>query len=130
MPFRTAKAKVHFVMGNVTTAQVNSGAVVVPARVGRSIVVVGGHLTARGGAATGATSVDVKDTASTPVVAVACAVAGLTEDAQLDFTAASNVTRTTYRSPLTAGAGLQIQKTGSNLATATSVDYYIEYVIV
>ena len=130
MAFTTAKGKVHFVMGNATTAQVNSGLVIVPARADKTIAVVGGHLTARGGNAATATSVDIKDTASTPVVAVACAVAGLTEDTQLDFDAGSNVTRTTYRSPLTAGKGLQIQKTGSNLATATSVDYYVEYIYI
>jgi hypothetical protein len=130
MAFTTASGKVHFKQGNATTAQVNAGLVIVPARRGRAIQIVGGHMTALGGNAATATSVDIKDTAGTPIVGVACAVAGLTQNTQLDFDAAANVTRTTYRTPLTADKGLQILKTGSNLATATSVDYYVEYVYV
>lgn len=130
MAFTTGKGKVHFVQGNATTAQVNAGLTIVTPRAGKTPQVVGGHMTALGGNAATATSVDIADTAGTPVVAVACGVAGLTANAQLDFTAASNVTLTTYRKPLTAGKGLQIIKAGSNLATATSVDYYVEYVYI
>lgn len=130
MAFATARGKLHFAMGNATTAEVNAGKTIVPARAGKTIAVVGGHMTALGGNAATATSVDIKDTNSTAVVAVAGAVAGLTANAQLDFDAADNVTRTTYRKPLTANKGLKIEVTGSALATATSVDYYVEYVYI
>ena len=130
MAFTSARGKVHFVQGNATTAQVNAGKIIAEARKGKSIQVVGGHLTALGGNAATATSVDIKDTAATAIVAVACAVAGLTQNTQLDFDAAANVTLTTYRKPLTVDKALKIEKTGSNLATATSVDYYVEYIYV
>lgn len=130
MAFTSAKGKLHFAQGNATTAQVNAGLLIVEPRKGKQIQVVGGHMTALGGNAATATSVDLKDTAGTPVVAVACGVAGLTSGTQLDFDAAANVTLTTYRKPLTVDKGLQILKTGSNLATATSVDYYVEYVYI
>jgi len=130
MAFTASAGKLHFVQGNATTAQVNAGKVIVDGRKGLKIQIVGGHMTALGGNAATATSVDLKDTAGTAIVAVACAVGGLTQNAQLDFDAAANVTRTTYRTPLTVDKSLQILVTGSNLATATSVDYYAEYVYV
>lgn len=117
------------VMGNATTAEVNAGKTIVNADPSRSIAIVGGWMRALGGNAGTATSVDIKDTAGTAVVGVACAVAGLTSGAVLDFGAASNVTRTTYGTALTAGKGLKIEKTGSNLATATSVDYCVYYMV-
>lgn len=128
MAYGTAAGRVHFVAGNLTTAQVNAGTVIIKPRSGKSIVVTGGHMVARGGAAATATSVDVQDTAGT--VAVACAVGGLTQDTRLDFRAASNVTLTTFQQALGIGLGAKIDNTGSSLATATSVDYYVEYVFV
>ena len=130
MASKVSRGKVHVAAGNALTAEINAGHVIAGGRKGKKIMVVGGQMIALGGNAATATSVDIKDTTGTPVVAVACGVAGLTENAQLDFDATSNVTRTTYRKPLTVDKGLQIQKTGSNLATATSVDYYVEYVYV
>jgi hypothetical protein len=130
MAFTTSAGKLHFVQGNALKAAINAGQVIVPGRANKCIQVVGGHLTARGGAVQTATSVDIADTTGTPVVAVAGAAAGLTENAQLDFDAAANVTRTTYRTPLTVNEGLQIIKAGSDVATAVSVDYYVEYIFV
>lgn len=127
MALATARGKVHVVQGNATTAQVNAGLNIVPPRAGKTIVVTGGSMKALGGNAATATSVDIKDTHSSPVVAVACAVAGLTENTRLSFDAAANVTLTTYDAPLTAGKGLQIKNTGSALATATSVDFVVKY---
>jgi hypothetical protein len=122
-----AKSKVHTVYGSLTTAQVNAGTLIADGRTGKSIAVVGGCMTATGSADT-ATSVAVKDTSD--VVAVACGVAGLTNGAQLGFDAASNVTRTTYRTALTAGKGIKIDNTGSSLGTTTAVAYYVEYIYV
>ncbi len=128
MAYTTSSGKVHFVRGNATAAQVNAGKLIVQPRKGKKLVVTGGHMVALGGNAATATSVDIADTAGTPVVAVACGVAGLTQNTRLDFRAASNVTLTTFQVALTAEKGLQIIKAGSDLATATSVDYYVEYI--
>ncbi len=121
--------KVHFTRGSLTLAQVKAGTKIVDGRQGMSIMVVGGQFISTGSAA-GATSVDVKDTNGTPVVAVACGVAGLTSGTALDFDAAANVTLTTYRKALTVGCGLQIADTGSDLTTTTALEYYVEYVYV
>lgn len=130
MAFTTSAGKIHFVQGNATTAEVNAGKVIVHPRANKCIQIVGGHLTALGGNVATATGVNIDDTTDTPVVGVACATAGLTQNAQLDFDAAANVTRTTYRTPLTVNEGLQIIKAGSDVATAVSVDYYVEYIFV
>lgn len=118
-----------FVQGNATAAQVNAGLRIVDPRKGKKICVDGGFMRALGGNAATATSVDIADTtADTPVVAVACAVAGLTQNAVLDFRAGSNVTLTTkLGDSLTVSEGLQIIHAGSDLATATSVDYVVFY---
>lgn len=117
-----------FVQGNATTAQVNAGLRIVGPRKGKKICVDGGFMRALGGAVATATSVDIADTTDTPVVAVACAAAGLTQNAVLDFRASANVTLTTsLGAPLTVDQGLQIIKAGSNVATATSVDYCVLY---
>ena len=128
MAFTDGRGKVHFVQGTATTAEVNAGKIIALGRENKKICVVGGQMTSTGNAA-GATSVDIKDT-GTPTVAVACAVAGLTNGTQLDFDAAANVTRTTYRKPLGEDKSLQIVNTGSDLSTATAIDYYVEYVYI
>jgi len=130
MAFTDTRSLVHYVQGNATTAEVNAGEAILEFRANQSIQVVGGEMIARGGNATTATSVDLKDTAGTAIVAVACAVGGLTQDTQLDFTSATNVTLTTYRTPLTVDKGLKIEVTGADMTVATSVDYYVEYVYV
>lgn len=118
-----------YVKGNATRAEVNAGKVILPARPGRTVTVTGGYMIALGGNAATATSVDIADTAGSPVVAVACGVAGLTQNTVLDFNAASDVTKTTLGRALTADKGLQIIKAGSDLATASSIDYFVRYVI-
>jgi hypothetical protein len=127
MAYTTAQGKVHWIQGNVTTAQANAGVVIVPARPGKAIAVVAATMIARGGAAATCTSVDLKDTAGTPVVALAFAQASLTENTALHDWASAGVTLTTYRSALTVEKGLQILKTGSSIATATSFDYAVGY---
>ena len=118
---------VRIACGNATTAQVNSGLTIVPDVAGRQIVVVGGWLRALGGNASGATSVDIADTATSPVTAAAIGVGSLTAGAVVQLTAG---TATNMGVGLTAGKGLQITKTGGNLATATSVDYCVQYIYV
>lgn len=117
-----------FVQGNALTVEVNAGKIIVEPRKGKKVAVDGGFLRALGGAVATATSVDIADTTGTPVVAAACAAAGLTQNAVLDFRAAANVTLTTALGvPLTVNQGLQIIKAGSDVATATSVDYVVFY---
>lgn len=115
-------------VGNATTGEVNAGHVIVPAAAGRTLCVVGGWLRALGGAAGTCTSVDIKDTNSSAVVAIAFAQASLTQDTVLKMGDAGT-TLTTVGTALTANEGLQIETTGTAMDTATSVDYAIEYVV-
>lgn len=115
--------------GNATTAEVNTGKVIVPDRADRQIVVIGGYLRALGGNASGATSVDITDTATSPVAAFSAPIASLTSGTIVDAKASGN-TNANLGVGLTPGKGLKIAKTGANLATATSVDYCVEYVYV
>ena len=128
MAYKTATGKIHFAMGNITTAQANAGYIIAPARTGKSICVDGGHLTAKGGSTATCTSVDFKDTSD--VVAVAFAQGSLTADTRLDVRAAAGVTLTTFQMPLTVNKALKIDNTGSSAATATSFDYCVEYIYV
>ncbi len=116
--------------GRVALTDVNAGTIVIPARAGKSIMIVGGQMVAIGGNAAANTSVNLNDTAGSPIVGVACLRAGLTQNAQLDFDAAAQVTRTTYRAPLTAGKAVKPVNVGTAMTTATHVDYYVEYVYV
>jgi hypothetical protein len=110
--------------GNATAAQVNAGTVIVPERADRQVVVVGGWLRALGGNAAGATSVDITDTAASPVTVAATAVGSLTQNTLVSIAGAN------MGAGLTAGKGLRIGKTGSSLTGATSVDYCIWYAYV
>ena len=116
--------------GNATTAQVNAGKTIVNAVSGRTLTVVGGWMRALGGNAGGTTSVDIKDTkATSPVVAVACTQAGLTQNTILRFGTATTGEFNTSNTALTKNKGLQIVKTGNDLTTATSVDYVVYYTV-
>jgi len=119
------------VCGTATTAEVIAGKVIVPPDSAKSVIVTGGWLRAAGAADT-ATSVDIKDTTDTPVVAVAVAVAALTDAAVVDLDTASNVTWTTYGVAHTKGKGLQIAQTtaAGDLGTTTAVDYVVKYILV
>ncbi len=121
--------KVRVAEGQATTAEVNAGKVIVQPIAGHTITVVDGWLRAIGGNAGGATSVDITDTNSSPVTAFAMAVGGLTQNAVARVGLATHSTNTNVGTPLTAGKGLKIIKNGSNLTTATAVDYMILYKI-
>lgn len=119
------------VCGTATTAEVIAGKLIVPPDSAKAVIVTGGWMRATGSADT-ATSVDIKDTTDTPVVAVAIAVAALIDGAVVDFDAAANVTWTTYGVAHTKGKGLQILQTtaAGGLGTTTAVDYVVRYILV
>lgn len=122
----TRKSRVKCVTGNATTDEVNAGKIILPVT-GNKYIIVGGWMRALGGNAATATGVNISDTtATTPIVGVAVARASLTENAVVDFDAAG-VTTTTYGVAHKEGKGLQIIKSGSDLATATSVDYCVKF---
>ena len=110
--------------GNATAAEVNAGKTIVPDRGDRQVVVVGGWLRALGGNAAGATSVDITDTAASPVTVASTAVGSLTQNTVVSLSGAN------LGVGLTAGKGLRITKTGSSLTGATSIDYCIWYAYV
>ena len=117
--------------GSLSNAEVNAGKIIVKAQSGRTLTVVGGWMRAIGGNAATTTSVDVKDTKSTPVVAVACTVAGLTQNTILRFGTATTAEFNTATIGLTKNKGLQIVKTGAgDLGAGTSsVDYVVYYTV-
>ena len=120
------RGEIHVASGNVLLADVNAGYVIMPPNPTRTITVVGGYLQAIGGAATACTSIDVKDTSGSPVVAVVCGQAALSQNTVLQFNAAAGVTWTT-RTALTQGKGLQVQTTGVACTTATSFNYEVQF---
>ena len=122
------EGRVRCVTGNILTAGVNTGTIVIPPDSSRSIIITGGWLRALGGNAATATTVNVSDTTGTPVVNLAIAVGTLKEDAVVDFNLGANITKTTYGTANTKGKGIQIIKAGAGaLATCTSIDYCIKY---
>lgn len=116
----------------VTTAEVNAGHTLLPALPGLKYSLVDVTLTAIGGNAATATSVDINATqGESAAKLIAAAVAALTEDTVVKPDT-SNVT------VLSAGASfiandantaITIGKTGSNLATATHIDVILSYAI-
>jgi hypothetical protein len=113
-------------------AEINAGATLLPAIPGRKYRLVDCAMIAIGGAAATATSVDLRGTQSASVVnLVAAAVAGLTQNTLLRAGA-------TNAAILAGGASfavcddntaITVAKTGSNVATATHVDFLVTFEI-
>jgi hypothetical protein len=126
-------AIVHFLRQRVTIAQVNAGLSLVAAPgLGYALRMVDLELIAVGGAAAGATTVDILATLATASrKLVAAAVAGLTQSALLRAGAANaailadgaSFTANDENTPITIG------KTGGALTTATHIDVLLAYVI-
>jgi hypothetical protein len=115
--------------GNATLAEVKTGKVILGGEPGRTITVHDGWLRALGGNAGTATTVDISDTAGTPVVVFKMARGGLTENAVARIGLATHYTGTTVGTPLTPGKGLRIDDAGAVLDTCTSVDYCLFYTV-
>ena len=117
----------------VTTAQVNAGLTLLAALPGWRYRINDVSLIAIGGAATGATSVDINSTQSAAAVKpLVAAVAGLTQNTLLRAGAANATI-------LAAGASfavndlntaITINKTGGALATATAIDVIMSYTLI
>jgi hypothetical protein len=118
--------------GNADVTALVAGKIIVPPDSSHSIIVTGGWMRALGGSAATATSIDIKDTTTVPVVNVAVGVGSLTQDTVANFNATSDVTRTTYGVANTKGKGLKIMQTtaAGPIATCTSVDYCVMYLVV
>jgi hypothetical protein len=126
-------AIVHFLRKRVTAAEVNAGLSLVSAPgLGYALRLVDVSLIAIGGAASGATTVDVLATLATASrKLLAAAIAGLTQSAVLRAGAA-NAAVLADGASYTANdenTALTIGKTGASLATATHVDVLLAYVI-
>jgi hypothetical protein len=115
--------------GSATLNEVKAGKVILGPEPGRTITVHDGWLRAIGGAAATATSVDISDTADTPVVVFKMAVGGLTQNNVARIGLATHYSATTIGSPLTPGKGLRIDDAGGVLAGPTSIDYCIFYTV-
>jgi hypothetical protein len=118
------QTNVYVARGSATAAEINAGKVFALARTGVTLAMVGCHLQAIGGSAAGATSVDIADTAASPVVQAAFPVAVLTANTVVDL---GQATVASLGAAATADKGLQIIKAGANLTGATSVRYVVLY---
>lgn len=115
-----------------TIAEINAGVTLLPAVPGLRYRIVDASFIAIGGAASGATSVDLAGTQSaTGVLLVANAVAGLTQNTLLRAGAANSAILAGGLSYVAndANTAITLAKTGSNVATATHVDTIISYVL-
>lgn len=112
------------IYGTATTAEVNVGKAIVPAKTGMTIKIVNITLQAIGGAAATAVSVDIADSDGT--VFAVCPIAALTQDTVAPMSA---MTIANINAALVANKGIKIQRDGgaNALATCTHVNYVIEY---
>lgn len=123
----TRRSRIKCVTGSRTLAQVKAGSQILPGFAG-SYIIIGGWVRAVGGDCAGADSINISDTADTPVVGVALAVGPLDDGVIQRFDAASNVTRTTFGQSLTFGKGLQILDAGASaLSGPDTVDFCVFY---
>lgn len=114
-----------------TVAEVNAGAELVPAVAGKSIRMVTCKAIAVGGNATAVTTVDVLGTLSTSRKLVAFAQANLTRSTVLTDggTGGTVLADGASYTANDAGTAITVNKTGSNVATATHIDVIFDYVL-
>lgn len=119
---------------NVTLAELNAGATVLPGRTGFSYAVTGFTVVARGGNAAAATAVTLSTTDSAPALIATIPIALLEED-QGATQGSDNGTADVTLGPSfgiegTVGKGVTVEKTGSAMTTATGFDVVVNYVII
>lgn len=116
----------------LTIAQVNAGADLVAALPGHAFRITSAHLIAVGGAAAGATTIDITATSAAAVrKLVAAAIAGLTQSAVLVAGAANaavladgaSYTANDVNTPIRASV------TGAALTGPTHIDFSINYIL-
>jgi hypothetical protein len=115
-----------------TTAEVNAGLTILPAITGFRYRLADAKMIAIGGAAATATTIDILGTQSASAVKlVAAAVAGLTQNTLLRAGATNSAILAAGASFVAndAATAITVGKTGSDLATATHIDFIIDYVV-
>lgn len=114
----------------LTLAQVNAGYVLVPAVTGQTFKISHVFLQATGGSTAACTSVDVEDTAGTPLVAFAATAAALTSGTVVTEVTSSGVTLTKWAPlTLTLSQGIQVKSVGSACTTATGFNVIVFYTV-
>lgn len=125
-------ADVQNIRTRFTVAQINAGASLLPAVPGYAYRIVDFTVIAIGGNAATATSVTLLGTRAAGAVTLAdLAVAALTRSAAVKPNS-SNVTLLAdgaSHTPLDANTAVTVGKTGGTLATATHVDFDVDYVL-
>jgi hypothetical protein len=123
---------VHNLRTRLTIAQINAGATLLAAIAGKSYRITSCHAIAYGGAAGAVTTVDVKGTQSASVVKlVAFAQASLTQSTVLKM-GGSGATVLADGASYTAcdvNTAITVAITGSNVTTATGIDFILGYTI-
>lgn len=114
--------------GKATVSQVNAGLVIIPPEPGRTVRVVDAHLRAIGGTVTAATSVDLQ--ASTTGTVILTGTPG-------NMTVAAGIVRAGatgmavdagWNTDLPVSEGVKLTKVGSDITTATHIEYVVTYV--
>lgn len=113
--------------GSATIAEINADYTIIPGIPGTTVRVVGYDLEAVG-AFSDATSVEIESTNATPVVVTSIAVAALGDGDLCNPYAANNTPGAGWLVSLGSGDGVEITKTGSDEATATSLTYAVQYI--
>lgn len=129
--FDGGSTDVLFARSSFTTAQVNAGATLLPAKPGYKYQMVDAAMIAVGGNAAGATTIDLLGTQSaSSVKLLANAVAGLTQNTLLRAGAANSAILAAGASlaACDANTAITVGKTGSDLSGATSVIVQFSYI--
>lgn len=122
---------VFHVRARVVTADINAGKTIIPGIAGRKLRLLDAFAIAYGGAVTATTTVDLLGTVTTARKLVAFGQAGLTQSTLVRAGAAAGVILADGASFTAndAGAGITVGKTGSDVATATGVDFFVTYAV-
>ena len=114
-----------------TIAQINAGYTLLPAISGKGYRLVSAKAIAYGGAAGAVTTVDILGTQTSAVKLVAFAQANLTQSTVLKDggTGAAVLADGASYAVCDDGEAITVGKTGSDVTTATGIDFILEYVI-
>lgn len=115
------------VHGNITLAQLNAGAQLVPGTAGVQLTVLDFFLRANGSLA-GATDVRISDDAAAPVDVVTILAAQMANGNMHTPATGTHTLNAAFPLALTQDAGIQARKTGGAGTTLTSIDYSIRFV--
>jgi hypothetical protein len=123
---QTHQSEVYSTEGNVTSAVLNTGPIIVAPILGAQVKIVGFLLQAIGGAAATCTSVQVVDTTGTPVVGVQANAAQLTQNT-VNTEGSASMVLTTFLTNFASGIGLAVRSVGGACTTMTSLNYRVYY---